>query len=40
MERLKRIIGVVLILTGAVVTVHTIIEPVYHVSGSALRRME
>ena len=32
MEILKRIVGVVLIAIGAVVAVHMIIEPLYHVS--------
>ena len=35
MEMLKRIVGVVLIAIGAVVAVHTIIEPLYHVSSAA-----
>ncbi len=35
MEILKRIAGVVLITIGAVVAVHTIIEPLYHVSSAA-----
>ena len=35
MERLKRIVGVVLLAIGAVVAVHTIIEPLYHVSSAA-----
>ena len=35
MERLTRIVGGVLLATGAVVAVHTIIEPLYHVSSTA-----
>ena len=35
MERLKRVIGVYLIAVGAIVAVHTIIEPLYHTSTEA-----
>ena len=35
MERLTRIVGGVLLAIGAVVAVHTIIEPLYHVSSAA-----
>jgi len=34
MEGLKRFFGVVLILIGAIVAIHTIIEPIYHTSSS------
>ena len=32
MEALKRVIGVVLIVIAAIIAIHTIIEPIYHVS--------
>ena len=32
METLKRVIGVVLIVIAAIIAIHTIIEPIYHVS--------
>ncbi len=35
MDMFRRIIGVVLIVVGAVVAVHTIVEPLYHVSSEA-----
>ena len=35
MERLTRLVGGVLLAIGAVVAVHTIIEPLYHVSSAA-----
>lgn len=35
MNSLKRIVGVVLILIGAVVAIHTVVEPLYHVSSQA-----
>ena len=35
MERLTRLVGGVLLASGAVVAVHPIIEPLYHVSSAA-----
>ena len=35
MDILRRIIGIVLIVIGAVVAAHMIIEPLYHVSSEA-----
>ena len=35
MNSLKQIVGVVLILTGALVAIHTVIEPLYHASSQA-----
>ena len=35
MSEIRRIVGVVLIVIGVVVAVHTIVEPLYHVSSEA-----